>query len=254
MAEIEPDLLKNVVGLDLSTSVIEEEEVTGLEFLTNLEYLDLTSCDFDSSIKLLGRSVPRLKRLNISCTDISERLLSSMIRKMRDLEEIDLSYCVNLTVDSIKTIASHCEKLKQIKISGSPKINQIREAIQSTNIKIVEDEDDSDEENNNKALTTTSVSITTSGEWANNTNFDIDDVENSLQWNSGGYPPQWIQFDFGRVRNIAKVVLVPDQYPVTGYSSHIISGIVYIIILNLLDRRKIEKSNGCHCKFGRSNN
>ena len=118
MAIHDPETLKKIKALDLSNTVIEEDEVLGLELLKDLEKLDISSCEIDGSIKLLGRAVPHLKNLDISRVYINDVLFSSMIRKLDNLEELDLCYDVMLTNKSLEVIGRKCKKLQVIKVAG----------------------------------------------------------------------------------------------------------------------------------------
>jgi Leucine-rich repeat (LRR) protein len=112
----DPKKLESIKALDLSETYIEEEEIVGLELLKHLEFLDISSCDIDGSLKLLGRSVPHLKKLDLSRCYIVDALFSSMIRKLENLEELDICYNINLTNRSLEVIARKCKKLKVIKV------------------------------------------------------------------------------------------------------------------------------------------
>ena len=48
--------------------------------------------------------------------DITDLMFESMIRKLPNLEELNIAYCEQLTANSLHTIGKKCKKLKTIRV------------------------------------------------------------------------------------------------------------------------------------------
>lgn len=119
MAIHEPEMLKMIKGLDLSDTEIEDEEVEGFAFLKELEYLNISNCTLSDGIKLLGRAVPKLKKLDISRTEIGDAVFGMLIQKLPNLEELDVCSCYWITDKCLDIIANKCPNLQILKVADT---------------------------------------------------------------------------------------------------------------------------------------
>jgi hypothetical protein len=113
-----PDNLPQIKALDLSNSVIEEEEVMGFDLCPNLTKLKINACSFpNGSIRLIGRYAPKLTHLYMNRNTLNYLMFLGTIRKLPNLEELDIGYCTQLNDNSLTHIAQKCKKLKVLRVS-----------------------------------------------------------------------------------------------------------------------------------------
>jgi hypothetical protein len=92
----------------------DEDDVTALTLLPNLEGIDITGATIGSYVKLLGRAVPQLKYLDLDLTDISDMMFVSTIRKLENIEELNIYYCSGLSDWSLDMISEKCKNIKKL--------------------------------------------------------------------------------------------------------------------------------------------
>lgn len=51
---------------------------------------------------------------------------------------------------------------------------------------------------------------------------EANNLHNGGLWNSGGFPPQWIEIDLGRAMEIKGIKITCEQYPVSAKTYHMI--------------------------------
>ncbi|XP_068132322.1 F-box and leucine-rich repeat protein 13 isoform X2 [Hyperolius riggenbachi] len=86
----------------------------------NLNFLNIRFCEnvSDSGIELVG-NMGSLLSIDVSGTSITDQ---KFCHQSRDLEVLDMSHCLQVTNNTVKTVAFCCKMLTSINIAGCPKI------------------------------------------------------------------------------------------------------------------------------------
>ncbi|KAI8096161.1 uncharacterized protein BX664DRAFT_290886 [Halteromyces radiatus] len=89
---------------------------------TRIRYLDLAQCSLLTDASVYGlATLPRLKRIGlVKCFNITDDAIDALTKQPRianSLERVHLSYCVKLTVHSIRRLLNFCPRLNHLSLT-----------------------------------------------------------------------------------------------------------------------------------------
>lgn len=113
-------------------------DVAMTEIATNLpsvRFLDVCGCVkvTDNGVKALARSCSRLNYLDLSSTGITQKSVMLLANYCsQNLESLKLSFCENVTDDSVSRLVKHCKRMTTLHLYGCKRLRNVK-ALQQLN-------------------------------------------------------------------------------------------------------------------------
>ena len=113
-------------------------DVAMSEIATNLSAvrcLDVCGCVkvTDHGVRALARSCNRLNSLDLSSTSITQKSVTLLANYCsQNLQSLKLSFCVDVTDDSVSRLVRHCKRMKTLHLYGCKRLRNVK-ALQELN-------------------------------------------------------------------------------------------------------------------------
>ncbi|XP_046860383.1 uncharacterized protein LOC124453627 isoform X2 [Xenia sp. Carnegie-2017] len=103
--------------------------------LTTVRYLDVCGCVkvTDNGVKALAHSCNRLNSLDLSSTSITKKSVMLLANYCsQNLQSLKLSFCVDVTDESVSRLVKHCKRMKILHLYGCKRLRNLK-ALQKLN-------------------------------------------------------------------------------------------------------------------------
>jgi hypothetical protein len=113
-----------LIGLDLSETEVFGDRIQDIP--SSIEELDLSSCSWldESAFRLFTAQCPQIINLKLSSNLQLHYGFWTALKELRDLRELDLSYCIQMIDADFRLILHACPALQQLSIGYCNKISE----------------------------------------------------------------------------------------------------------------------------------